>query len=45
MEVRRTFDIIDWNIEKYPREAALSGKEETIGSITQPMTSEITQTG
>ncbi len=26
MEVRRTFDIIDWNIEKYPREAALSGK-------------------
>ena len=26
MEVTRTFDIIDWNIEKYPREAALSGK-------------------
>ncbi len=26
MEVTRTFDIIDWNIEKYPRKAALSGK-------------------
>ena len=26
MEVTRTFDIIDWNIEKYPREQALSGK-------------------
>jgi long-chain acyl-CoA synthetase len=26
MEVTRTFDIIDWNIEKYSRKAALSGK-------------------
>lgn len=26
MEVTRTFDIIEWNIEKYPREAAMSGK-------------------
>ncbi|MCD4770017.1 MAG: long-chain fatty acid--CoA ligase [Bacteroidales bacterium] len=26
MEVTRTFDIINWNIEKYPRKAALSGK-------------------
>ena len=27
MEVTRTFDIIDLNIEKYPREQALSGKK------------------
>lgn len=27
MEVKRTFDIIDLNIEKYPREQALSGKK------------------
>ncbi|MGM0528889.1 MAG: AMP-dependent synthetase/ligase [Bacteroidota bacterium] len=26
MEVRRIFDIIDWNIEKYPREVAVAGK-------------------
>jgi len=26
MEVTRTFDIIDWNIENYPREVALAGK-------------------
>lgn len=26
MEVKRTFDIIDWNIEKYPREVAVAGK-------------------
>ncbi|MBS0011919.1 MAG: long-chain fatty acid--CoA ligase [Bacteroidales bacterium] len=26
MEVKRTFDIIDWNIEKYSREVAIAGK-------------------
>ncbi|MEA1888042.1 MAG: long-chain fatty acid--CoA ligase [Bacteroidota bacterium] len=26
MEVRRTFDLIDWNIEKYSREVAVAGK-------------------
>src|SRR6056297_847515 len=26
MEVTRTFDIIDWNIEKYSREVAIAGK-------------------
>lgn len=28
MKVSRTFDIIDWNIEKYSREVAIAGKKE-----------------
>lgn len=27
MQVRRTFDIIDWNIEKYSRDVAIAGKK------------------